>query len=411
MLRRVFLNRNYGLILAAYGLSLLGTNMSFLAIIALLYSRTGRALDVGVYTIVNIVAGVLSGPVAGAVADRLPRRRLMIVANLINGVLIGLLIFANQSLYVYAVGFLMTFVNRFFVASRMSMLPDLVQPAELVTANAHMTFASLLARIIGPAVAGLLVAALGPLPVFALDALSYILGAVLIALAPVREPRRQAAAAGGVAKEMMQGISFLFVHRVLRYMVILGIVDRVFLSMLTPLLIGFVFARLAGGTKEYGLILSAASVGGVLGSYLAKRFEAWRVNRLNLAAWGIALSGAVMLCFLLSRSVPLAAALYAGYHVVLFASIINIHASVQELTPDNMRGKVFGSIGSVFGPSHLLSMLVGAALADRFGVYPVLAFSALGFLVVSTVLVAATSGSRRDLARASEVQAAPGGPA
>jgi len=398
-LRSVFLNRNYGLTLCAYALSLLGTNMSFVAIVALLYSRTGKALDVGVYTVVNIVAGFISGPIAGVVADRVSRKRLMCLANLANAGLIGLLVFANESIYVYAVGFAITFVNRFFVASRMSLLPSLVNPRELVSANAHMTTASLLARIVGPAVAGIIVALVGPMAVFILDSASYILGALLIATVKVAEPSRRPSPLAGVIGEMGRGVAYLFTHPLLRYLVCLGMVHRIFLSMLTPLLIGFVAVRLSGGTGAYGLILSAASAGGLVGSLLAKRLESKRVDRLNLAAWGITFTGVVVLAFLMSRTVAPAALLYACYHVVLFASIINIHTSVQEVTPEAMRGKVFGSIGSVFGPTHLLSMLVGSALADIYGVRTVLVVSALGFVVISTILTACTGPSRAAITR------------
>jgi predicted MFS family arabinose efflux permease len=367
----------------AYSISALGSSISFYAIMIYLYQQTGKALDIGIYTMTSILASIISGPFVGLIVDKYNRKRLMVFSNLISGILILLLVVNKYIFVVYIVIFFMTISNKVYISARMSSLPNIVKEEELVKANGLISGTSFTIRIIGPGLAGIITSLVGSRIIFVFDSVSYFIGAIIIMMIVFSNETDKE---GSLKKNLLTGIKYMFTHKVLKFYVVLGIFFRLFFSMLSPLMLIYVIKYLEKGNAEYGILMMMVGIGGIIGSYIARIIEnKYDVN--TIFGNGLIALGFIMVLFLNVKKFYLATIVYLIYNITLFSTIINIHTNVQKITPDNMRGQVFGNIGTIFGPFHLISMSLGTFLADIFNVRTVLLTSAICYTFLSFIII------------------------
>lgn len=371
---------NFSNLWLGYSISAAGSSISFFIILIYLYSFTGRALDIGIYTMVAIAASVLSGPVVGVFVDKYDRKKIMIYGNWINGLLIFSIGFVHSLVFVYIVTFLMTVVNKGIVSSRMAMLPDIVDGSSLVKSNARLSMTSFIIRIAGPSLAGAMAALMPFWVIFLVDAVSYWFANIFIAMIDYRREITKENNLQNRFAEMKEGLRILLTRSPLSYFVIVGSLYRIFTSMLPPLLLVFVTKSLHGGSKEFGIISAMVGVGGVVGSLIAPWFGKF-FGASTLLTVGMLINSLLLLIFAGTRSFWLSVVAYLLFNINLFNFVINLHSYIQKIVPGNDRGKVFSSVGTIFGPAHLVSITCGAMLADRYDVSNVLIWSFAGLFV------------------------------
>jgi predicted MFS family arabinose efflux permease len=221
------------------------------------------------------------------------------------------------------------------------------------------------ARMVGPAVAGLLVAAVGEGPCFLLNAASYV--AVLIALGRMRLERPAAAPTSAPTTGFLAGVRYVQSQPVLRtLLLLLGVVGSLGFpwGILLPVFAGEVFGV---GPRGYGMLLAAAGIGAVLsGLRLASRRYSRLEHRRNLLI-GLTSLGCGVVGLALSRSVlvAMAAQALAGFGMIRYAATTN--TLLQLVVEDRYRGRVMGLYTVMFlGTAPLGSLLLGA-VAERFG--------------------------------------------
>ncbi len=182
--QEVLQNRNFSLLWIGQIISLLGDRAHQIALPILVYQMTGSPLKVGMLYAVMGLAWVLLGPIAGALVDRGDRKWTMIIADLLRAGLVFLIPWAatiNISL-IYLLAFLVTTFSVFFNPARLSVVPDIVRPRELLTANSLYSISETMVDLVGYPLAGLLVTVAGAFLAFYLDALSFLFSAGLIFL-------------------------------------------------------------------------------------------------------------------------------------------------------------------------------------------------------------------------------------
>ena len=379
-------NKSFMKLWSSYTISKFGSSLSFFAIMVYIYSKTGRAVDVGFYTLAGAVASIVSGPFIGTLVDKYNKKRLMIISNIINAILIAGVIFVKNYYEIYIITFLMTIAGNLSVSSRMSVMPEITSEKDLVAANSFISVSSFTINILGPVAAGMLVAYVGSYITFVLDSISYILGAVIIyfiGLSPTAVVKNKEK---NYLADLSKGIKYIFTNETLKFYGILGIFYRIFLGMILHLMLAFVTKYLHGSTGDYGIIMSMAGVGGIIGSYCAKVLNnKFAIN--DIFGYGLILLGFGYILFSLNSLFALSIVLYLLINVVLYSTIINIHVNVQKITPKDIIGHVFASVGTIFSPFSLISMGLGSVLADIIGVQRIILISAVLYFALSVFVV------------------------
>lgn len=376
-------NRNYTIFLAIQALSVAGDSFSLIAIPLLVLHETGSVVQMGVLTGAAGVASLLTGTFAGVIADRLDRKRLLIVCDLARAVLYGMVplvwILSPQIWLLYVVVPLGAAVGMIFQVTYVTVVPSLVEKEQLTQANGRLYAVYSAAGVGGPALAGLASQLYGPAVALGIDAVSFVISAVGLYFVRIR-PTVQANAVdrGG----FLDGARFLWRHPVLRTLTIL-LTFYIFLTTgLDDISIYYLKHDLGQNDDAVGVVLACAALGSVAGAAVVASVR----KRLGFGAtWiaAIALSGVAIACVGLAPGAVGVAAAMTGF---LFSGAIGGICSQslrQEVTPSHLLGRVT----SAFWTIHYALGPVGAAVLTLavagYGVPAVAAAAGSGILLIA----------------------------
>ncbi|ASN82538.1 MFS transporter [Deinococcus ficus] len=344
----------------------IGTWMTGAALPVYVYTTTESVPAAGAMALAATLPGVLLGSSAGVIADRFDRRAVLVVTNLLAALsLLPLLFVGTQGLWVvYLSAVLKALVTLPTGPARSALLPALVPEAQLAQANALNALNNNLARLVGPALGGLIFAAADLSSVVVLDLVTYLVAAAFIAsltphpvAAGPREAVRAALTAGWRAVRVSPALLTLVL-----YLAVTSIGEGVFGVLLAP----FVTHVLGGDALAFGWVLSAQAIGGVVGGALVAR-HAGRVAPLRLWVFGAAGLGladlAIFLYPLAWPGVGPALALMVLAGVPASAAGAGWMTLAQHFTDDAVRGRVFGLAGQLSG----VGLLLGLGLATLAG--------------------------------------------
>jgi DHA3 family macrolide efflux protein-like MFS transporter len=370
-----FLSRHRSLRMLWLGeiISQAGDSLFQLALIWLVLSLTGSSSLTGLVAMSAYLPVLILGLPAGALVDRLDRRRVMLGAIAARALLAGtipLLAFRGllDPLLLGAITFAMAVFSAHFSPARDALVPELVPPAELRPANALIQSGWQLALLAGPGLAGLLTPLTGELHLFTATALAYLLSAGFIASMPATH-KGQGRTAGRLqlSHELRQamakaGEGLALARRDRRLWAILLVTGADNLFIMGPAIVGtplFVKQVLHGSSGDYAYLLTAYAVGMICGSLaLARWGKQLRDSRLLL--WGIVLDGITFLPLLWVSS-------FAGAWLTLFIHSLMIPLIVvprptliQRMVPAEFHGRVFAMVSvAVTGLSAVSVALTG----------------------------------------------------
>ena len=404
-------NRRFHILFAADTISGFGDRIHALALYLLVYHLTGRALDLGLVAIVQVVPVTLLAPLSGWLVDRVDRRRLMLYMDLFRVGLVLVLPLANSLPQILVVGLFLSLAEEFHSPARMAILPDIVAKKDLVRANAWTMSVSHLLLIVGPAVGGVLIARYGTTLAFQINAATYLASAFLLLwLGPVPPPAREALQSGRqlvrqFVGEVREGVDVIWSDLALRFAILFFAAIILVASLQQPITPVFVEEILEAGAKGLGQVAAAAGLGGILGTALAALLRK-RVSPLQMITAACMLDGAALIGFSMVRSVPAAMVFSLLFGLMGGMLQVRVVSLFQARIPDEARGRAMGWLGPVLGPLSMGSVGVGTILADRFGVVPVIAASgglqaalgviALGWLAMHPWLTRVSDGEESE---------------
>jgi MFS family permease len=365
-------HRNFRLFVVGQGISLIGFWMQSVAQGWLVYRLSGSTLALGVVAFAGYLPILCLAPLAGVIADLLPRHRVLLVTQscltllaLALGALVatGAVTVKLVVLFAGAVGL----ISALDVPARQSFLVEMVGAGDLPNAIALNSSIFNGARVVGPALAGGVVGAVGEAPCFFLNAATYF--AVLLALVRMRLPRAEATRrpAPQLGADFRSGLRYVWGRPVLRnLLLLLGAVCGlgVQYNMLMPAFAKTVFGA---GAESYGLLLTAQGLGSVASSLqLATRRYSRLQHRRNLLL-GLATFALAVLGLASSRSLPVALVCqtFAGYGMVRYLATTN--TLLQLFVDEAYRGRMMGLHTVMFLGTQPLGGLVLGGLAQRFG--------------------------------------------
>jgi MFS family permease len=365
-------------------ISLVGTWMQTVAQSWLVYRLTGSGLLLGAVGFASQIPVFLVAPLGGITADRANRQRIVIAtqtASMILAFILAALTLSGkvQVWHIFVLAALLGVVNAFDIPGRQSFLVDMVGKDDLMNAIALNSSMFNGARVIGPAVAGVLVARLGEGWCFFANAVSYIAVIAGLMMMRVHAPARVSAKTSPW-EHIVEG--FQFVNRtapIRALLILLGVVSVTGMPyvVLMPIFAdkilhngGQEFASLIGshdlGAVRLGILMGAAGVGALLGALtLAVRSGVKGLGRwvtVCCAGFGVSL-----MLFAFSKSFWLSVALLlpVGYFIML--QMASSNTLIQVMVPDELRGRVMALYSMMFMGMAPVGALLGGALSDRLG--------------------------------------------
>lgn len=361
---------NYRLWFFGQMISMIGTWMQSTAQGYLVYELTGSSAMLGVITFVNGIPALLLMMYGGLVADRIPRRTLLIItqaAMMVLAFVMAGLVFTHwiAPWQIGILAFLLGVVNAFDAPARQSFVLEMVDRDAMPNAIALNSTMFNIGTVIGPAVSGITYALVGPAWCFTINGISFI--AVIIALAwmklaPFTPPVRNQKPLG----EIKEGIQYVWRNRVIRGFIINMGVLSMFAFGLVALMPAWAVSVLHGDETTNGWLLSARGVGSLVGGLILATIGT-RYVRGKIWSFSTLIMPFVWIGFAWLTPLPVNLFLMGliGLFIILIANLSN--AMVQSQVDDHIRGRVMGIYTMVFFGLNPIGALLAGFAADNFG--------------------------------------------
>jgi MFS family permease len=357
-------HRDFRLLLSAFATSRAGDFLYTIALVVYVIDETGSSTWVSATVIVRVVPLVLGGSFAGLLADRVDRRRLMVVCDVVRAVtMLAIAAVAAAGGPVLLVVLLVgatTFAGMPYFPAFYAALPRLVPESELASANSLVSTVECLSLVVGPGIGGLLVASASPAWAFVVNAGTFLLSAVLVlrARVPAAEPSDDEAEDAGALAGMRLGVRTITQDRILATLVVSMLVitfiygfELVYLVLVARDLLGM-------GASGVGYLDAAVGVGGLFGAVLAPRMARSRRPRAVIAVI-ITFNAAPMAVLALARSPLVALLVLAVEGVATLILDVVVTTIMQRVVPGDRLARVEGLLSSL----STAGLLLGSALA------------------------------------------------
>jgi MFS family permease len=367
---RALRHRNFQLFISGQIISVIGSWMQSIAESWLVYRLTGSALLLGATGFASQIPVFLVAPVGGIVADRFNRQRIVIgtqISSMILALILAVLTLtgAIRVWHIFVLAALLGVVNAFDIPARQSFLVDMVGKEDLMNAIALNSTMFNGARVIGPAIAGILVARIGEGWCFLVNGISYV--AVIAGLLMMQVDRPTSLAKHGPAlAHLIEGYRFARHTAPIRIiLLLLGLVSLVAMPY-TVLMPVFADQILHGGARGLGILMGATGVGALLGALTL----ATRSGVLGLGRWVAFTCGGFgfsLVLFAFSRYFWLSVALLLPVGFCMMLGMASSNTLIQAMTPDHLRGRVMAMYTMMFMGMAPFGSLFAGGIAEHLG--------------------------------------------
>lgn len=384
---RALRHRNFQLFFAGQFVSLTGTWMQSVAQSWLVYRLTGSVVLLGMIGFASQIPVFLLTPFGGATADRYNRHRILLITQSVAMLLAFFLAFLTLTgrveiwhLFAIATGF--GIANAFDIPTRQAFAVDMVGKEDLINAIALNSSMFNGARIVGPAIAGILVAAVGEGWCFFGNAVSYIAvlsGLLLMNITPVVRP-----ATGSTLGNIAEGFGYVIKTKpVLALLLLLGLVSLMGMpyAVLMPI---FADQILGGGSSTLGFLMGASGSGALIAALvLASRKHVFGLGKWVVYACGA--FGVSLILFSLSSNFWLSAAILVPVGFAMMTQMSSSNTLIQAMIPDELRGRVMSVYSMMFMGMAPLGSLLAGSLAGIIGAPQTVALGGAVCLVAAVI--------------------------
>lgn len=356
--------RNYRLFFTGQSVSLIGTWMQRIAMPWLVYHMTGSALLLGVVGFAGQIPTLILSPVAGVLTDRWSRYKVLLITQIVSllqaSVLAWLCLAGVIQIWeIVALSVIMGCINAFDVPARHSFVIDMVENKEdLGNAIALNSLMFNGARLIGPSIAGVMLASTSEGVCFLLNAISYIF--VIISLMRMRLHITQIhKKAERILIELGEGLRYTFGFAPIKHLLILLSISSLMGMSYSVLMPVFAKEVLHGGSHTYGFLMGAAGFGALMGAlFLASRKSVLKLGRIVPAS--AILFGSALLGLSFSRLFPISLVLMIFIGLGMMMQTAASNTILQTITDDDKRGRVMGFYSmSIMGTAPFGSLIAG----------------------------------------------------
>jgi len=368
---RALSNQNYRLYFMGQGISLIGTWMQRIAVSWLIYRLENSVLLLGVIGFIGDIPAFFAAPFAGVFADRWDRRIMVIVIQvlaMIQAFILALLVLLNvvKMWHIALLSFFLGLINAFDITTRQAFVVDVVEDKKII-GNAIALNSSMVngARLIGPSIAGIMIAAMGEGPCFLLNSISYL--AAIIAFVLIKtKPRKSAVHKELVWAKLREG--FHYAAKSAPISSVLSLLAMVSLMGMPYMVLMPVFAKdiLHGGPHTLGFLVGASGIGALIGAlYLASRDGIAGLEKIiPMAAF---LFGSGLIALSLSRifMISVFIMLFTGGGMIV--QMASSNTLIQTIVDDDKRGRVMSFYTMAFRGMAPFGSLLAGVLASKVG--------------------------------------------
>ena len=387
-------HRNFRLFFWGQLVSVIGIWMQSTAQQWLVYRVTGSQASLGMVTFINFLPVLLLSLFMGVIVDQFPRRMLLLATQawfMVLACILALLTWLGVVEYwhILVLAFLLGIGNALDMPGRQAFVVEMVDGDKKDVMNAIGINSALfnIARIIGPAIGGVVVAAFGEAPAFAINGLSYLAVIAALALMQLTPAETQARRAGPIER-MKAGFAYIGVHReILGLVVMVAAYSMVGFGALTLVP---VFAKdiLGIGAEGFGQILSWQGVGALVGAFILIVFGD-RLHKGRLLLGSRLLMGPCVIGLAQSRTPWVTMAFMAVMGYSFITQLVLTNTLIQTIVPDELRGRVLSTYTWALGGFYPLGSLVVGFLGDQIGAPSAALASGIGCILLVLVNLAA----------------------
>jgi len=401
--RELLKDKNFFLLWFAQIVSNFGDRLDQMALIGLIYIRTpGSTIELAKLLSFTILPVFIIGPIAGIYVDRWNRRATMIACDIIRGLLvlmIPLVIkYSTSMIPVYIIVFIIFSVTRFFVPSKLSIIPDIVHKDKLLLANSLSSTTMMIATIVSFGFSGIIVASFGPQAGFYIDSVSYFISAILVFFVAVKlkesiGPSKARVELRDISKrtvvgDIKDGLEYLKGHEDIKM-----VANTMFLIMagvgsIYIVIIVFIQETLRSSTQHLGLLVMFLGAGLFLGSIIYGKFGS-KFSKRKVINFGLLSTGLTIvlftICLKFMPSFFIAGLLSIVLGIFSAPIIVSSNTLLHEVMHDEMRGRIFSSLEIIMHVGFLLFMFLASLTAEKIGRDWVLITTGILFSIIGLI--------------------------
>ena len=382
-------NRDFKVLLTSQGISSLGDAVSFTALPLLVLALTGSGFAMGIVGAVQTLPDLVFGMIAGALADRSDRKRMMLLADLGRAVLTALIpisiaLGGPTMAVILLVAAPLSILRSFFLASYTASVPAVVGRGQIGRANSYFEAIYSVGFIVGPAIAGVLASTIGPGPTLGIDAVSFAFSAIGLFFvrrdlrAPVERLR------GPLSKEIREGIDYIAADPTLRSAILFWGAVSILTAPLVSALAVHNTRDLGYPPSILGLVLTAYGVGTVVGALISAR----RGTRGSVAPFllgGTLVTAAALIVLAMTPEVPVMVMVSIASGVAQSMVLLTYLTLRTVSSPDALLGRIGSTARTISLGLQPIGLLVGGALIDLTSGSTTIALMGISIALVSLV--------------------------
>ncbi|MBI2755176.1 MAG: MFS transporter [Chloroflexi bacterium] len=352
----------------------LGDTLHYIALVILVFRLTGQGLAVAGLVAAEVVPVLLLGPVAGVLIDRFSRKGVLIASDLFRAVLVLSLVWPQGVWHAYAVAAGLAAGSTFFNPTVQAVIPVLTTQEQRLAANSVSWSTGRLVQILGSAVAGGLIAILGTGPSFALNAASFAVSALFIAVLHIPPHAGQLGAGtkrglGSYFGDAREGLTYARRDRFVSRLLLVQALASLATGATGAMLVVLAERHLALPPEGFAWLIGAIGVGALLGPLIPNTLARdYRDARWLFVPYVIrGLADALLAAF---TPLPVALLLLFVYGLNTSTGMVVFSSTVQGMVPDAVRGRVFTLLDVTWNAMRLLSLALGGVVVDALGIRP-----------------------------------------
>ncbi len=375
------LNRNFVLLWQGQFISQLGNQLHIIALMFWIKHVTGSASLMGTIMMVAMLPGVILGPIGGTIADRFSRRTIIILCDFLRGFCIlsfAWLIYRSPEAtpflitWLFVVAIVVGICGSFFRPAISAAIPDLVPLQKIPAANSLNQSSMQIAGLIGQGLGGLLFRILGAPLLFLIDGLTYIFSGISECFIQIPQKMPESSKSFGelMSKfklETAEGFRYVWSHKGMRNMFLIAAVLNFIMAPLGVLLPFFVEDSLHTTADWFGYIMAGFGLGALIGYIIAGMIKPSGKTRCTIVIVFLILTSLTLSALYLVKTPLGALLLFMAFGVMNGLVNINIISILQLSTASEIRGRVFGLLGTLASGLSPISMGLAGVLVDLTG--------------------------------------------
>ncbi len=387
--REVLSNRNFLFLWIGQLVSTFGDRLTQMALVALVYQQNpGSEIALAKLISFTIIPVFIIGPVAGVWVDRLNRKNVMVISDILRGCLIlsiPLFIGMKQILFVYLAIFLTFSISRFFIPSKMAIIPDLVPKESLLVANTLSGTTYMIGNVVGLVVAGIIVniKSIGAIGGFYIDSMTFFVSASLIAMIAhihsIKEVRQDiittteaigSSIRRSIAGDIIEGLKTIWKYKDMRFIVSVFFIFMAGLGAISCVIIVFVQQAFGTSTRDLGFLGTFLVIGLFMGTIAYGKFGQSSPKR-KVVFYSFIASGILIAVFALvvenSPNLFTAGVVSALLGAAASPIMVSANTLTHEAIPEELRGRIFSSLEVVMHLGFIAAMFAAAYAAKYIG--------------------------------------------